>query len=94
MKLIKIEIVDRIIDVGGQKDERRKWIHCFEDVRCFIYLVAISEYDQFLQESEDSVCVYFIKTNSEKYNIKNYKHIIIVLPSQWDLFYFMKFSSR
>uniref|UniRef100_A0A8D2J5M0 Guanine nucleotide-binding protein subunit alpha n=1 Tax=Varanus komodoensis TaxID=61221 RepID=A0A8D2J5M0_VARKO len=41
----------RIVDVGGQKSERRKWIHCFENVIALIYLASLSEYDQFLEEN-------------------------------------------
>merc|ERR550517_1286432 len=39
-----------MIDVGGQRSERRKWIHCFEDVLLIMFLAAISEYDQVLEE--------------------------------------------
>ncbi|KJE92418.1 GTP-binding protein alpha subunit [Capsaspora owczarzaki ATCC 30864] len=42
----------RIIDVGGQRSERRKWIHCFENVASIIFLVSLSEYDQQLFEEE------------------------------------------
>lgn len=48
----------RMVDVGGQRSERRKWIHCFENVTSIIFLVALSEYDQILFESENEVCVY------------------------------------
>nr|XP_056723455.1 guanine nucleotide-binding protein subunit alpha-15-like [Euleptes europaea] len=41
----------RIVDVGGQKSERRKWIHCFENVMALIYLASLSEYDQCLEEN-------------------------------------------
>ncbi|XP_034412812.1 guanine nucleotide-binding protein G(q) subunit alpha-like [Cyclopterus lumpus] len=41
----------RMVDVGGQRSERRKWIHCFEEVTSIMFLVAISEYDQVLAES-------------------------------------------
>ncbi|KAM3852482.1 guanine nucleotide-binding protein subunit alpha-15-like isoform 1-T1 [Vipera latastei] len=41
----------RIVDVGGQKTERRKWIHCFENVIALIYLASLSEYDQSLEEN-------------------------------------------
>ena len=44
---------DRMIDVGGQRSERRKWIHCFEQVTSLMFLVAISEYDQTLVESDE-----------------------------------------
>lgn len=37
-------------DVGGQKNERKKWIHCFDDVTAIIFVAAISEYDQQLFE--------------------------------------------
>ncbi|KAH0625824.1 hypothetical protein JD844_034111 [Phrynosoma platyrhinos] len=43
----------RIVDVGGQKSERRKWIHCFENVIALIYLASLSEYDQFLEENSN-----------------------------------------
>eukprot|EP00795_Rhopilema_esculentum_P003758 gene3758-15039_t len=45
-------IIFRMVDVGGQRSERRKWIHCFENVTSIIFLVALSEYDQVLFESE------------------------------------------
>ncbi|KAK5043511.1 hypothetical protein LTR84_011925 [Exophiala bonariae] len=40
----------RIVDIGGQRSERKKWVHCFEDVKLVLFLVAISEYDQCLYE--------------------------------------------
>jgi len=42
----------RMVDVGGQRNERRKWIHCFQDVTAIIFCVALSEYDQKLYEDE------------------------------------------
>ncbi|KAG8892369.1 Guanine nucleotide-binding protein alpha-2 subunit [Tulasnella sp. 403] len=40
----------RVVDVGGQRSERKKWIHCFENVTSILFCVAISEYDQVLLE--------------------------------------------
>eukprot|EP00301_Raphidiophrys_heterophryoidea_P016867 c26563_g1_i1.p1 GENE.c26563_g1_i1~~c26563_g1_i1.p1 ORF type:complete len:348 (-),score=76.23 c26563_g1_i1:235-1278(-) len=40
----------RMVDVGGQRNERRKWIHCFEDVQAVIFVTAISEFDQLMFE--------------------------------------------
>jgi len=42
----------RVVDVGGQRSERKKWIHCFQDVTALIFLVAMSEYDLKLYEDE------------------------------------------
>lgn len=41
--------------MGGQRSERRKWIHCFENVTSIMFLVALSEYDQVLVESDNEV---------------------------------------
>jgi hypothetical protein len=40
-------------DVGGQQSERRKWIHCFEEVTAVLFVAAISEYDQVLYENAE-----------------------------------------
>ncbi|ORZ10395.1 guanine nucleotide binding protein, alpha subunit [Absidia repens] len=44
----------RMFDVGGQRSERKKWIHCFENVTAILFVVAISGYDQCLVEDRDS----------------------------------------
>lgn len=49
---------NRMVDVGGQRSERRKWIHSFENVISIIFLVALSEYDQILFESENEVSIF------------------------------------
>jgi hypothetical protein len=46
-----------MFDVGGQRSERKKWIHCFENVTSIIFCVALSEYDQVLLEASDQVCL-------------------------------------
>ena len=37
-------------DVGGQRNERKKWIHCFDDVTAIIFVAALSSYNQVLFE--------------------------------------------
>jgi len=39
-----------MVDVGGQRSERRKWLNCFVDISAVIFLVAINEYDMVLEE--------------------------------------------
>ncbi|VDD97928.1 unnamed protein product [Enterobius vermicularis] len=39
-----------MFDVGGQRDERRKWIQCFNDVTAIIFVCASSSYNLNLWE--------------------------------------------
>jgi len=42
----------RLVDVGGQQSERRKWIHQFGDVRAVLFVTSLAEYDLKLMEDE------------------------------------------
>lgn len=42
----------RLVDVGGQRNERRKWISCFQDVTAVLFCVALSEFDMVLEEDK------------------------------------------
>jgi len=44
----------KMYDVGGQRNERKKWIHCFENVTAVLFVAAMSEYDQVLYEDENT----------------------------------------
>ena len=46
-----------MFDVGGQRSERKKWVHCFEGVHCLMFVAALSGYDQCLVEDKTAVCV-------------------------------------
>ncbi|KAH8369995.1 hypothetical protein KR093_001789, partial [Drosophila rubida] len=52
-KIDKLNI--RMVDVGGQRTERRKWIHCFENVNLIIFMSAICEYDTFKLEDDHNI---------------------------------------
>ena len=36
----------KIIDVGGQRTERRKWLHIFHGIDVVLYVMSLSAYDQ------------------------------------------------
>ncbi|XP_067272111.1 guanine nucleotide-binding protein subunit alpha-15-like isoform X2 [Pseudorasbora parva] len=60
----------RIVDVGGQRGQRKKWIHCFENVTSLIFLASLSEYDQLLEENnkdnrmEESLSLFYTTIHS------------------------------
>lgn len=52
----KLEMENRpfqIMDVGGQRSERRKWMNCFADVTGLIFVASLTAYNQFLYEDEN-----------------------------------------
>jgi guanine nucleotide-binding protein G(i) subunit alpha len=55
---ILANVISSMFDVGGQRSERKKWIHCFENVTSIIFCVALSEYDQCLLEESNQVCLF------------------------------------
>lgn len=44
----------KVIDVGGQRKERRKWIQCFENVTSIIFLASLSDYDLKIEENNST----------------------------------------
>ncbi|KAL9642636.1 hypothetical protein ABK040_009715 [Willaertia magna] len=43
-----------LIDVGGQRNERKKWIHCFEGVTAILFVASMSEFDQKCYEDDST----------------------------------------
>ena len=48
-------LIYRVIDVGGQKNQRKKWIHFFEGVTAVVFFASLNSYDEFVEEDENSV---------------------------------------
>ena len=44
----------RLFDVGGQRSERKKWIHCFDEVKGVIFVAALSDFDLMLCEDRNT----------------------------------------
>ncbi|CAN0387915.1 unnamed protein product, partial [Hapterophycus canaliculatus] len=39
-----------VVDVGGQRNERKKWLHCFDDVKAVVFLISLAGYNQVMFE--------------------------------------------
>jgi len=61
-----------MLDVGGQRSERKKWINCFSEVTAVIFIGAMSVFDQVLFEDD--------KTNRMREAIKVFKDVLF---QQW-----------
>ncbi|KAF3704813.1 Guanine nucleotide-binding protein subunit alpha-13 [Channa argus] len=48
----------KMVDVGGQRSERRRWFECFDSVTSILFLVSSSEYDQVLMEDRQTNRLY------------------------------------
>ncbi|KAL3915040.1 MAG: hypothetical protein SGPRY_007397, partial [Prymnesium sp.] len=44
-----------MFDVGGQRNERRKWIHAFDNVQAVMFVASLSEYDELVRELIDQL---------------------------------------
>jgi GTPase SAR1 family protein len=77
-----------IVDVGGQRSERKKWIHCFQDVTAVLFFVALSEYDLKLYEDEETNRMHeSLKLFDDICNSKWFINIpIILFLNKMDLF--------
>jgi len=79
----------KMFDVGGQRNERKKWIHCFEKVTAVIYVAAISEYDQLCIEDDktnriaEALQVFDENCNSQWFK----KTSIILFLNKRDIFF-------
>jgi len=77
-----------VVDVGGQRAERRKWIHCFNNVHVVLFCAAISAYDQTLREDSsqnrvtEAILLFDEVANSSHFSSK----AIILFLNKTDLF--------
>lgn len=60
-----------LLDVGGQRSERKKWLHCFDGVACVLFVVSLSGFNEVLFEDrkvnrmDEALRLYEEVTNSE-----------------------------
>jgi len=80
--------VFKVVDVGGQRSERRKWIHCFDNVDAIIFCASLNEYDQVLREDNtqnrmmESILLFDEVSNSNCFR----ENDIILFLNKVDLF--------
>lgn len=79
----------KLIDVGGQRTERKKWLHCFEGVHAVIWVASLSEFDQKCYEDdssnrmEEAMMLFEEVVNSKWFSSQTY---VILFLNKFDLF--------
>eukprot|EP00467_Chlorarachnion_reptans_P015811 CAMPEP_0114487932 /NCGR_PEP_ID=MMETSP0109-20121206/1044_1 /TAXON_ID=29199 /ORGANISM="Chlorarachnion reptans, Strain CCCM449" /LENGTH=377 /DNA_ID=CAMNT_0001664259 /DNA_START=6 /DNA_END=1139 /DNA_ORIENTATION=- len=51
----KFEIANEpfeVVDVGGQRNERKKWVHHFRTCKALLFIVSLNDYTKVLEESK------------------------------------------
>lgn len=78
----------KMIDVGGQRTERRKWLKLFDNVTAVLFITSMSEYDQNLYEDENkNRMVESLELFEEILELPYFKKTsIIVFFNKYDLF--------
>ncbi|KAJ6241714.1 guanine nucleotide-binding protein g(o) subunit alpha [Anaeramoeba flamelloides] len=81
-------LVWKFVDVGGQRSERRKWAHHFDDVDILIFVIALDCYSQKLFENntinrmEESLSVFENIVNNDYFKKKD----LVILFNKVDRF--------
>jgi len=82
------ETTFNIYDVGGQRSERSKWIHCFDTVHGILFVASLSCYDQNLFEENalnamsESLELFNVVSNSRYFQLAS----LILFLNKSDLF--------
>jgi len=78
----------RFVDVGGQRAERRKWVHCFDGVSAVLFCACLSGYDLPLREDpRQNRMAEALALFAEVVNSNNFKDkTIIFFLNKTDLF--------
>eukprot|EP01084_Bolivina_argentea_P170634 295681_1 len=87
-------LIYHIFDLGKQKSERKKWIHCFESVNVVTYQASLAHLNTFMFEDEEkNAMVDNINLWKEIVNNEWFKETVFVLIfTHWDIYEEMSIS--
>lgn len=69
-----------MFDVGGQRNERKKWMHCFEGVTALLFVGVLSEYNlQLFEDEKTNRMVETLKLFRETVNNPIFANTAIIL---------------
>lgn len=59
LTIASCHFTSRMIDVAGQRSQRKKWIHFFEGVTAVIYFASLSGFNEEVEEETTMVRIWF-----------------------------------
>ena len=69
-----------IVDVGGEKSERKKWLSCFESVQAVLFVASMAEYDlQMADDPETNQLTDTLRLFESICNLKWFTHTALML---------------
>ncbi|ETO04010.1 G-protein alpha subunit [Reticulomyxa filosa] len=66
----------KVVDVGGQRNERKKWIHSFEHVNAVIFVISLTCYDEVPFEEVTDLDVDVNEKNNMIESIEVFEHTL------------------
>lgn len=74
------EMIMTIIDVGGERSERKKWLHCFESVNAVLFVASLAEYDLYVPEDPETIRMHeSLRLFESICNVKWFAHATLLL---------------
>lgn len=69
-----------LVDVGGERSERKKWLSCFESVHAVLFVASMAEYDLYLpDEPETNQVIDSMRLFDSICNLKWFSHTTLLL---------------
>ena len=69
-----------IVDVGGEKTERKKWLSCFESVNTVLFMASMAEYNLYMpEEPETNQLIDSLRLFESICNLKWFTHTALLL---------------
>lgn len=70
----------RVVDVGGQRSERRKWASCFSGVSAIIFFASLIEYDQAcIEDNRRNRMIESLDVFASTVNVKDLRESVLIL---------------
>lgn len=78
-KYFEKDVIINVIDVGGQRSERKKWAHVMKNVDILLYVVSLSDYQEALLEDETNSMIESLEIFQQTINGEWFKESKVML---------------